>query len=175
MNTYFNEITEKPVQSENGKILYKIPFGAFCGNGDLGIVFDNEDDGLLIHISKCDFWKFTPGAHKDGGIKTVGSIKLSNVDLSDYNIRQFFDKGLFDCTFSGTKIECFVAPKISIGAEVNLSLYYVVGGQQYVESEMYNTSTQAVETSCDLVSPGDSSFRFGTENLGGSLYMAFYF
>ena len=72
-------------------------------------------------------------------------------------------------------VECFVAPKISIGAEVNLSLYYVVGGQQYVESEMYNTSTQAVETSCDLVSPGDSSFRFGTENLGGSLYMAFYF
>lgn len=118
MNTYFNEITEKPVQSENGKILYKIPFGAFCGNGDLGIVFDNEDDGLLIHISKCDFWKFTPGAHKDGGIKTVGSIKLSNVDLSDYNIRQFFDKGLFDCTFSGTKIECFVAPENKIYLEI---------------------------------------------------------
>ena len=72
MNTYFNEITSPPVNIDGGKILYKIPAGAFCSNGDLGVVFDNDEKGLLLHISKCDFWKFTPGAHKDGGIKTVG-------------------------------------------------------------------------------------------------------
>ena len=72
-------------------------------------------------------------------------------------------------------VECFVAPKVSLGAEMNLNLYYVVGGKEYVESESYNTSTQVVDTNYDLVSPGDRSFSFGTENLGGSLYMAFYF
>ncbi|MBQ7101836.1 MAG: hypothetical protein IJN81_09390, partial [Clostridia bacterium] len=66
MNTYLNEITAKPVNTVDGKVLYKIPAGAMCGNGDLGVVFDNDEADLIIHVSKCDFWKFTPGAHKDG-------------------------------------------------------------------------------------------------------------
>ncbi|MBO5935110.1 MAG: hypothetical protein J6Q94_06440 [Clostridia bacterium] len=114
MNTYYNEITEKPVQSENGKIVYRIPYGAFCGNGDLGIVFNNDDDGLIIHISKCDFWKFTPGAHSEGGIKTVGTIRFNNIDLQKYNIRQYFDKGLMLCQFADTEMEVFVAPENKI-------------------------------------------------------------
>lgn len=118
MNTYFNEIKERPERSEDGKILYKIPFGALCGNGDLGIVFDDDDDGLFIHISKCDFWKFTPGAHKDGGIKTVGSIRFKNIDLKEYNIKQYFDRGLLECTFCETKMEIFVAPENMILIEL---------------------------------------------------------
>ncbi len=110
MNTYFNEITSKPINTDGGNVVYKIPAGAMCGNGDLGIVFDNDEKDLLIHISKCDFWKFTAGAHKDGGIKTVGSLRIGNVDLSQYNIKQYFDKGLLECNFSGTKFELFVAP-----------------------------------------------------------------
>lgn len=118
MNTYYNEITKKPINAENGKILYKIPFGAMCGNGDLGIVFDDDEKGLLIHISKCDFWKFSPGAHNDGGIKTVGSIRIDNVDLSEYNIRQYFDKGLLRCKFCQTEMELFVAPENLIYIEI---------------------------------------------------------
>ena len=111
MNTYFNEITSKPINTDGGKIVYKIPAGAMCANGDLGVVFDNDEKDLIIHISKCDFWKFTIGAHKDGGIKTVGNIRIKNIDLSDYNIKQYFDKGLLNCNFSGTEIEFFVAPE----------------------------------------------------------------
>lgn len=111
MNTYYNEITSKPVQKDSNGILYKIPFGAFCGNGDLGVVFDDDEKGLLIHISKCDFWKFTPGAHKDGGIKTVGNIRIGNVALSVYNIKQYFDKGLLECTFGNAELELFLAPE----------------------------------------------------------------
>lgn len=118
MNTYYNEITEKPIQTENGKIVYRIPYGAYTGNGDLGIVFDSDENDLIIHISKCDFWKFSPGAHGDGGIKAVGSIRLSNIDLSEYNIRQYFDKGLFDCRFLGTEMEVFVAPENKIYIEI---------------------------------------------------------
>ena len=111
MNTYFNEITSKPNNIIDGKVVYKIPAGAMCGNGDLGVVFDNGDNGLLIHISKCDFWKFSPGAHSDGGIKTVGNLLIDNIDLEDYNIKQYFDKGLLECKFSKTEIEFFVAPE----------------------------------------------------------------
>ncbi len=72
-------------------------------------------------------------------------------------------------------VEWFVAPKVSLGAEMNLNLYYLDGGQVYYETEGYNVSSQKVETRCDLTSPGSDKFRFGTENIGGSLYMAFYF
>ncbi len=111
MNTYFNEINSKPVNTVDGKVLYKIPSGAMCGNGDLGVVFDNYENGLDIHISKCDFWKFASGTHSDGGIKAVGSLKIGNVDLSEYNIKQYFDKGLLECKFGKIGMELFVAPE----------------------------------------------------------------
>lgn len=72
-------------------------------------------------------------------------------------------------------VEWFVAPKISLGAEVNLSIYYLFGNQRYVESEGYNALYQRVEKRTDLVSPGDRGFYLGTESLGGSLNMTFYF
>ncbi len=118
MNTYFNEITSKPVNTNESKILYKIPAGALSGNGDLGVVFDDDDKGLVIHISKCDFWKFTPGAHTDGGIKAVGSLRIGNVDLSEYNIKQYFDKGLLECKFCNTEMELFVAPENLIYVQI---------------------------------------------------------
>ena len=111
MNTYFNEITSKPVNTNENGAVYKIPAGAICGNGDLGIVFDNDEKGLVIHISKCDFWKFTSGARNDGGIKTVGNLRIGNIDLSEYNIKQYFDKGLLECKFCNTEAELFVAPE----------------------------------------------------------------
>ena len=89
-----------------------------CGNGDIGVVFDNGDNGLVIHISKCDFWKFTPGAHKDGGIKTVGNLLVNNVNLSSYNIKQYFDKGLLEGKFGDTEMEFFVAPENLIYFEI---------------------------------------------------------
>ncbi|MBO5897368.1 MAG: hypothetical protein J6Q83_08715 [Clostridia bacterium] len=111
MNTYFNEITSPPVNTVDGKVVYKIPAGAMSGNGDLGIVFDNDENDLVIHLSKCDFWKFTPGAHTEGGIKTVGDLRIKGVDFSSYNIKQYFDKGLLLCTFGNMELELFVAPE----------------------------------------------------------------
>ena len=81
MNTYFNEITSKPINVTDTGVLYKIPAGAMCGNGDLAVVFDNDENDLIIHISKCDFWKFVNGAHGAGGIKTVGDLRIGNIDL----------------------------------------------------------------------------------------------
>ena len=120
MNTYYNEITTPPVNTVDGKVIYKIPAGAMCGNGDLGIVFDNDENDLIIHISKCDFWKFSPGTHKDGGIKTVGNLRIKNVDLSTYNIKQYFDKGLLECEFGNMEMELFVAPESLVYFEIKV-------------------------------------------------------
>ncbi len=120
MNTYFNEITSKPVNTDGGKVVYKIPAGAMSGNGDLGVVFDNDEKDLVIHISKCDFWKFAPGAHKDGGIKTVGDLRIKNVDLENYNIKQYFDKGLLLCKFGDVEMELFVAPENRVCFEIKV-------------------------------------------------------
>lgn len=118
MNTYFNEINSKPVNKSGSGAVYKIPAGAMCGNGDLGVVFDNDDNDLIIHISKCDFWKFVPGTETDAGIKTVGCIKIKNVDLSIYNIKQYFDKGILQCKFGNAETEFFVAPENRIYFEI---------------------------------------------------------
>ena len=122
MNTYFNEITSKPAKTADGNVVYKIPAGAFCSNGDMGAVFDDDENGLIIHISKCDFWKFTKGAHKSGGIKTVGSLRISNVDLSEYNIKQYFDKGLLECKFGNAEIEFFIAPENIMYVQIKSSV-----------------------------------------------------
>ncbi len=72
-------------------------------------------------------------------------------------------------------IEWFVAPKISIGLEVNLIAVYGVTTGETAKYEGYNTFTNSVETYNDLVSPASSSFTFGTENIGGNLGVHFYF
>lgn len=73
-------------------------------------------------------------------------------------------------------VEWFIIPKIALGAEVNLTAYYITEGEQYVHSEGYNTSTQQVDTRYDIdPQPGNSYFRLGTGNVGGSLYLSFYF
>jgi len=71
--------------------------------------------------------------------------------------------------------EWFVAPKISIGASVDLYLYGAMGSKGIVKSEGYNAAYGQVEERTDLYSPGSTGFNFGTDNIGGSLYMTFYF
>ena len=72
-------------------------------------------------------------------------------------------------------VEWFVAPKIALGAEVSLIMAYTFNRQQYVLSEGYNPSLRAVEEKTDLEVPATAEFAMGTENLGGSLYLSFYF
>ncbi len=140
MNTYFNEITSKPVNTDGGKVVYKIPAGAMSGNGDLCVVFDNDEKNLIIHISKCDFWKFVSGTHGDGGIKTVGDLRIGNVDLEKYNIKQYFDKGLLECKFGNTEIEFFVAPENRIYFEIKAP-----------EAEISNHVSINLPDTCDSV------------------------
>jgi hypothetical protein len=53
MNTYFNEFTSKPEKLQGNGAYEKLPAGALCGNGDLGVVFSNDENDLIIHISNA--------------------------------------------------------------------------------------------------------------------------
>ncbi len=102
---------------------------------------------------------------------SISSFMPSARVLKDYNqgANHFF--GLY-----GTVgIEWFVAPKIALGANVNLNLVYEMGAQQYVQYEGWNVATSAKETFTELKSPGNDSFDFGIGNIGANLYVAFYF
>lgn len=72
-------------------------------------------------------------------------------------------------------VEWFFAPKVSIGGQVTLSAIYAKQSQVIATYEGFSPVSNKVETYTELVSPGMSLFLFGTENLGGNLFINFYF
>lgn len=111
--------------------------------------------------------------------KPTGSVYPPNNSPvpNDYRLLTIYNTGAnFYTGLTGSAgVEWFLAPKISLGAEVNLSLYYLCGKKIYIESEGYNEALQRVEKRTDLVSPGNRGFYMATESLGGSLNFNFYF
>lgn len=100
----------------------------------------------------------------------------SSVYYNGYRLTEYKNDGIFYTGLTGSAgVEWFVAPKISLGAEVNITAYYMFGSQSYTKSEGYNSSLDKIEERTDIVSPGDRGFHFGTESLGGALNMTFYF
>lgn len=112
---------------------------------------------------------------------TVNQQPSIDNDLGSYNngyrtLEKFGNASTFYTGITGSAgVEWFVAPKISLGAEVNLTAYYVWESKQYTKSEGYNAALNKIEQRTDLTSPGIRAFVLGTESLGGSLNMTFYF
>ena len=109
--------------------------------------------------------------------KPTVAPNFSNVWNGDYRIvKEFSGRPSIYAGLTGSAgVEFFVAPKIALGAEVSLVAAYNFNQQTYTFSEGYNTSTEMIEKKTDLVSPMTGSFYLGTQNLGGSLYVSFYF
>lgn len=108
----------------------------------------------------------------------INQYPTSFWNVSHGNNRVLSEKtqsNLFFGVSGSVGVEWFMAPKIALGAEVNLALYTVFGGQQYVESEGYNAAIGELEVRYDLNEPGERALVFGTQNLGGSMYLSFYF
>ena len=72
-------------------------------------------------------------------------------------------------------VEYYIAPKISIGCEMSLNLLWTSGGKKYQKSERYNPDFNRVDENTRWTGKGDSGFRFGTQNIGTSLFVAFSF
>jgi len=72
-------------------------------------------------------------------------------------------------------LEVFIAPKIALGGQVNLSYVFMYNNEIYRESEGFGNLSRKVEKITDIQTPAGWSHKFNTNNLGGSLYMIFYF
>lgn len=77
--------------------------------------------------------------------------------------------------YASVGVEWFVAPKISLGANVNVNLCYTVNPARATEYEGWNPVTSQVEQYTDLVAPASHGFVFSTDNIGANLLMNFYF
>lgn len=72
-------------------------------------------------------------------------------------------------------VECFLAPYISLGGEVNISAVWSWRDANYYTSEGFNTLSGKVESWTELCSPSSSGFNFGTGNIGANITISFYF
>lgn len=132
-----------------------------------------------------------------GGI--MAGFSMSKTSYSYGNAITSFNQipstGFYDCVENGYRItsydnktpnfmvgvygsagvEWFVAPKVALGAEVDLYAYGVFSGKGVKKSEGFNEAYGYVENRTDIVKGADKAVNFGTDNLGGSLYIMFYF
>ena len=72
-------------------------------------------------------------------------------------------------------VEWFVAPKISLGGEVNVAAIYSWNAPTHYTAEGYNHVNGAVEQWTQVQTPSSSGFSFGTGNIGANLSVNFYF
>lgn len=103
-------------------------------------------------------------------------------DFGGYNVpggyrpTEMYTDGIFMAGLYGSVgAEWFVAPKLAIGADVKLAFYGLFGGKEWTKSEGWSAEYQALNNRTDLISPGNRGFNLSTDNIGGSLYMTFYF
>ena len=105
----------------------------------------------------------------------------TNAGLSPYSTqdRLLEDKGRGVDSYLGlighVGIEYFFAPKISLGGEVNLSLYGSMFSRRTQVSEVWNPLTNELEKWTEVLKPKASGFHFGTENIGANVFVHFYF
>ena len=72
-------------------------------------------------------------------------------------------------------VEYFVVPKLAFGGEVSLMAAERFEAGSYTIQEGYNQISDQVETYTELVSPANREFYLGTLDMGGKLFMIFYF
>ena len=72
-------------------------------------------------------------------------------------------------------VEYFFAPKISLGGELNVSFIHGWQPQKYTKYEGWNPVTLKVEEYTHTTAPGSSLNFYGTQNVGGNIFVNFYF
>jgi len=77
--------------------------------------------------------------------------------------------------YGSVGVECFVAPKIALGLNVNLLINYQWEPARVQVWEGWNRLTQQREEIVIHNRALNDGFRFSTDNIGANLYIAFYF
>ena len=73
-------------------------------------------------------------------------------------------------------VEYFIASNLSLGGEIGLTGLGKIEEQSYQKQEGFNNTTNEVESRTELLKPSLIDFNYATyDDLGGRLYMTFYF
>lgn len=72
-------------------------------------------------------------------------------------------------------VEYYISSHLSLGGEVSLYALQQFNKKAYQKQEGFNPLTNQLEYRTELLSPKGKMFSYGTDNLGGKLYMMFYF
>jgi len=108
--------------------------------------------------------------------KPSASTILPALDASGYRtIEKYNGNNYYTGGMLNVGVEYFICPKLAIGSEVNLMVYYKFGSSTYEEREGLNLYTNELETRSVLTSPGNNKLAFGTGNFASKLYLIFYF
>ena len=111
---YTKIITERPIRSGS----LNIPDGALCGNGDLSAILGEYEDGIRIHLAKCDMWRACE-IHGKGGIRPIGylDITIPKSIREHYYVEQRMSRGEIFCAFKNG--DDFIDVKIFVSALKN--------------------------------------------------------
>lgn len=90
------------------------PDGAINGNGDLGIILGNCENGLRVYISKCDLWDAVENKSR-GGMKPLGYIDIPVPEnlYNNYHVEQDMDCGEIRCEFKDGKKLCGITLRVN--------------------------------------------------------------
>lgn len=99
------------------------------------------------------------------GFDAAGYRTISKISGDNYYVGGTLNVG----------VEYFLAPKIAIGTEASLLIYYKMNSSGYEVREGLNVYTNQLEERSFLNTPGNRSLVFGTDNLAAKLYLSFYF
>ena len=140
-------ITQRPVRT--GK--HSTPDGAICGNGDVGVILGEHENGLACYISKEDFWLAGEDGQGDGGIKPVGILKIDipkNL-YENYYVEQRMDEGEIFCRFSdgedSIKVLIFVDRSNRAWAEISYSDGMEATSCEFLPFELKSGKTEEKE------------------------------
>lgn len=93
--SYRGEWETPPVKTPTNKV----PDGAVCGNGDIGMVLGGTPDKQILYFSKNDFWKAQKG-FPNGGVCSVGQLQIASPSMegASYHVEQ----SIADATLNGS-------------------------------------------------------------------------
>ena len=109
-----------------------------------------------------------------------GAVVNYNPGYSGYlggteRILEHEEKSIYGGVAGRVGVEYFVAPKISLGGEVSLAAYEKIDLMRYAKVEGFNNANGQVEEFIELDAPTNRTFYLKTDDLGGKLFLLFYF
>jgi hypothetical protein len=154
-----------------------ISLGAEYRLGNKRVVGIFGGDLLIGYYESSINTRFGNEMTKENPIPTTADYYYFHTSISD-NSRALTQKngGAFSAGIQlTTGVEVFVAPKIALGGQINISYIFTYNQQSIITAEGFNEPSGTVKEVNVSQSPKGWNHNFSTNNVGASLYLMFYF